>query len=171
MKTLGKMDPPKILLTIVIFTLGLIILQGVPTRAQTSSKSGAIAKRIEPDPEAFIELTAQLKQASREIANLKERLDVLESRERVLQNKHRKMTEEMSRLRNLTQKSAALKAGDRQRNFKIEKVNRITGGRPGPKDMVVSVNKFSITWNQIEAILDKLDEITHKLSLPKSKSN
>lgn len=95
------------------------------------------------------------------------KMDVLESSERVLQNKHHEMTEEMSLLRDLTQRAVALKAGDRKRSIKIEKVNRFTGGRPGPRDMVVSVSQFSIAWNQIDTILDKLDEITHKLWLIK----
>ena len=170
MKTLGNMDLPKILLTIVIFTLCLIILQGIQTSAQTPYKSGEIEKRIEQTPEAFIELTALLKQASTEISKLKGRLDVFESRERVLQNNYREMTEEMSLLRDLTQRAVALKASDRKRSLKIERVNRITGGRPGPKDMMVSVSQYSIAWDQIDTILDKLDEITHKLSLPRPKS-
>ena len=170
MKTLGNMDLPKILLTIVIFTLCLIILQGIQTSAQTPHKSGEIEKRIEQTPETFIELTALLKQASTEISKLKGRLDVFESRERVLQNNYREMTEEMSLLRDLTQRAVALKASDRKRSLKIERVNRITGGRPGPKDMMVSVSQYSIAWDQIDTILDKLDEITHKLSLPRPKS-
>lgn len=165
MKTLDNIGLPKILLTIVIFMLCLFILQGMPTSAQTASKSGEIEKRLEPTPEDFIELIAQLKQASTEISKLTGRLDVLESRQRLLQNKYRDMTEEMSLLRDHTQRAVALQAGDRKRTFKSEKVNRITGGRPGPKDMVVSVSQFSITWNQIDTILDKLDEIAHKLSL------
>ena len=95
------------------------------------------------------------------------KMDVLESRERVLLNMHHEMTEEMSLLRDLTQRAVALKAGDRKRRLKIEKITRITGGRPGPRDMVVSVSQFSIAWNQIDTILDKLDEITHKLWLIK----
>jgi chromosome segregation ATPase len=171
MKTIRNMDLPKILLTIVIFTLCLIILQGIQTSAQTPNISGEIEKRIEQTSEAFIELTALLKQASTEISKLNGRLDVLESRERVLQKMYREMTEEMSLLRDLTQRAVALKAGDRKRSIKIEKINRFTGGRPGPRDMMVSVSQFSIAWNQIDTILDKLDEITHQLSLPRSKSH
>jgi hypothetical protein len=33
---------------------------------------------------------------------------------------------------------------------------------------MVSVSQFSITWNQIDTILDKLDEITQMLALPRS---
>ena len=168
MKTSGNMDLPKILLTIVIFTLCLIIFQGMQTRAQTPIKSGEIGKRIEPTPEAFSELAAQLNQASSEIAMLKGRLDVLESRGRVLQNKYRDLTEEISLLKNHTHGVIALKAGDRKRSLKIEKVHRFTGGKPGSRDMMVSVSQFSITWNQIDTILDKLDEITHMLALPGS---
>jgi chromosome segregation ATPase len=138
------MDLPKILLTIVIFTLCLIILQGIQTSAQTPNISGEIEKRIEQTSEAFIELTALLKQASTEISKLNGRLDVLESRERVLQKMYREMTEEMSLLRDLTQRAVAMR---------------------------VSVSQFSIAWNQIDTILDKLDEITHQLSLPRSKSH
>jgi hypothetical protein len=168
MKSSGNMDLPKILLAIVIFTLCLILFQGIQTRAQTPIKSGEIEKRIEPTPEASIELTAQLKQASSEIAKLKGRLDVLESRGRVLRNKYRDLIEEMSLLKNHTHRAIALKAGDRKRSLKIEKVNRFTGGRSGPRDMMVSVSQFSITWNQIDTILDKLDEITDMLALPRS---
>ncbi len=171
MKIIRNIDLPKILLTIVIFTLCLIILQGIQTSAQTPNISGEIEKRIEQTSEAFIELTALLKQASTEISKLNGRLDVLESRERVLQKMYREMTEEMSLLRDLTQRAVALKAGDRKRSIKIEKINRFTGGRPGPRDMMVSVSQFSIAWNQIDTILDKLDEITHQLSLPRSKSH
>jgi chromosome segregation ATPase len=171
MKIIRNIDLPKILLTIVIFTLCLIILQGIQTSAQTPNIFGEIEKRIEQTSEAFIELTALLKQASTEISKLNGRLDVLESRERVLQKMYREMTEEMSLLRDLTQRAVALKAGDRKRSIKIEKINRFTGGRPGPRDMMVSVSQFSITWNQIDTILDKLDEITHQLSLPRSKSH
>jgi len=168
MKTSGNMDLPKILLTIVISSLCLIIFQGMPTRAQTPINSGEIEKRIEPTPEAFSELTAQLIQASSEIVKLKGRLDVLDSRGRVLQNKYRELTEEMSLLKNNTHRAIALQAGDRKRSLKIEKVHRLTGGRTGPRDMMVSVSQFSITWNQIDTILDKLDEITHMLALPRS---
>ena len=168
MKPSGNMDLPKILLTIVIFTLCLIIFQGMPTRAQTPIKSGQIEKRIEPTPEAFSELTAQLIQASSEIAELKGRLDVLENRGRVLRSKYHDLTEEMSLLKNHTHGVIALKAGDRKRSLKIEKVHRFTGGKPGSRDMMVSVSQFSITWNQIDTILDKLDEITHMLALPRS---
>jgi chromosome segregation ATPase len=167
MKTLGKIVPPKILLTIVIFTLCLTIFQGMHTRAQTTNKSGEIEKRIVPNPEAFSELTAQLKQASTKLSKLEERLDGVESRERSLLNNYRELAEEMSRLKDLTHRAVALKADDRKRSSKIKKVHRITGGRPGPKDMVVSINQFSITWNQIDAILDKLDEITQELSILK----
>ena len=52
------------------------------------------------------------------------------------------------------------------KDLKIENVTRFAGGKPEPRDMVVSINKFSITWKQIDAILDKLDEITHTLSRP-----
>jgi len=160
MKTLGKFVPPKTLLTIVISALCLTLFQGMHTKAQTTNKSEAIEAGTGPRSEAFIELTTQLKQASIEIARLKGRLDGLESRERALQNNYRNLTADMTRLRDLTHRAVALKANDRKRSSKIKKVHRITGGRPGPKDMVVSINQFSITWNQIDTILDKLDEIT-----------
>jgi chromosome segregation ATPase len=162
MKTLGNMDLPRILLTIAIFTLCLFIFRGMQTNAQTSYNSGEIDKPVEP--EVLIEFSAQLKQASTQISKLEERLAVLESREKVLQNKYRDMTEEMSLLRDLTQKVAALKTDDRTRSLKIEKVNRITGGRVNPHDMMVSVSQYSIAWKQIDTIMDKLDEIIHKLS-------
>jgi chromosome segregation ATPase len=162
MKTLGNMDLPKILLTIAIFTLCLFIFRGMQTNAQTSYNSGEIDKPVEP--EVLIEFSAQLKQASTQISKLEERLAVLESREEVLQNKYRDMTEEMSLLRDLTQKVAALKTDDRTRSLKIEKVNRITGGRVNPHDMMVSVSQYSIAWKQIDTIMDKLDEIIHELS-------
>jgi hypothetical protein len=168
MKTSGNMDLPKILLTLVIFTLCLIIFQGMPTRAQTPIKSGQIEKRIEPTPEAFSELAAQFNQASSEISQLKGRLDVLESRGRVLRSKYHDLTEEMSLLKNHTHGVISLKACDREKSLKIEEVHRFTGGRTGPRDMMVSVSQFSITWNQIDTILDKLDEITHMLALPRS---
>jgi hypothetical protein len=162
MKTLGNMDLPRILLTIAIFSLCLFIFRGMQTNAQTSYNSGEIDKPVEP--EVLIEFSAQLKQASTQISKLEERLAVLESREKVLQNKYRDMTEEMSLLRDLTQKGAVLKTDDRTRSLKIEKVNRITGGRVNPHDMMVSVSQYSIAWKQIDTIMDKLDEIIHKLS-------
>jgi septal ring factor EnvC (AmiA/AmiB activator) len=165
MKPLENMNPPKILLTVVVITLCTIIFQDIPTRAQTTDKSGAIEKRIEPTAGAFVELAAQLKQASNKISALEERLDVLETRESVLQKKYRDMTGEISRLRDLAQSAVALRAGGHNRRLKIEKAKRFTGGRPGPKDMVVSISQFSITWNQIDTILDKLDEITRQLAL------
>jgi chromosome segregation ATPase len=165
MKPLENMNPPKILLTIVAITLCTIIFQGTLTRAQTANNSGEIEKRIEPTPVAFIELAAQLKQASMKISTLEQRLDVLETRQSVLQKKYHEMTGEMSRLRDLTQSAVALKADDREERLKIEKAKRFTGGRPRPKDMVVSISQFSITWNQIDTILDKLDEITRQLAL------
>jgi len=168
MKTSGNMDLPKILLTIVISSLCLIIFQGMPTRAQTPIKSGQIEQRIEPTPEAFSELAAQLNQAFSEISELKGRLDVLENRGRVLRSKYHDLTEEMSLLKNHTHGVIALKAGGRKKSLKIEKVHRFTGGRTEPRDMMVSVSQFSITWNQIDTILDKLDEITHMLALPRS---
>lgn len=169
MKAFEKLDSPKILLAIVIFTICLIFFQGIHTSAQTPNKSGEIEERMEWRSEAFIELTAQLKEASTEISELKGRLDGLESRERALLKNCREMAEEISRLKDFTQRAVVLTADDRKRSLKIEKVTRITGGRSGPKDMVVSVSQFSITWNQIDAILDKLDEITRLLSLPSSK--
>jgi chromosome segregation ATPase len=162
MKTLGNMDLPKILLTIAIFALCLFIFRGIQTNAQTSYNSGEIDKLVEP--EVLIEFSAQLKQASTQISNLEERLAELESREKVLQNRYRDMTEEMSLLRELTQKVAASKTDDRTRSLKIEKVNRITGGRVNPHDMMVSVSQYSIAWKQIDTIMDKLDEIIHELS-------
>jgi chromosome segregation ATPase len=162
MKTLGNMDLPKILLTIAIFALCLFIFRGIQTNAQTSYNSGEIDKPVEP--EVLIEFSAQLKQASTQISNLEERLAELESREKVLQNRYRDMTEEMSLLRELTQKVAASKTDDRTRSLKIEKVNRITGGRVNPHDMMVSVSQYSIAWKQIDTIMDKLDEIIHELS-------
>lgn len=162
MKTLGNMDLPKILLTIAIFTLCLFIFRGMQTNAQTSYNSGEIDKPVEP--EVLIEFSAQLKQAATQISKLEERLAVLESREKVLQNRYRDMTEEMSLLRDLTQKVVALKTNDRTRSLKIEKVNRITGGRVNPHDMMVSVSQYSIAWKQIDTIMDKLDEIIHELS-------
>jgi chromosome segregation ATPase len=132
------------------------------TNAQTSYNSGEIDKPVEP--EVLIEFSAQLKQAATQISKLEERLAVLESREKVLQNRYRDMTEEMSLLRDLTQKVVALKTNDRTRSLKIEKVNRITGGRVNPHDMMVSVSQYSIAWKQIDTIMDKLDEIIHELS-------
>jgi septal ring factor EnvC (AmiA/AmiB activator) len=165
MKPLDNMTPPKILLMIVVIALCTTIFQNIHTRAQTTDKYGATEKRIEPTPVAFVELAAQLKQASSKISALGRRLDVLETRESVLQKEYRDMTGEISRLRDLAQSAVALKAGDHNRRLKIEKAERFTGGRPGPKDMVVSISQFSITWNQIDTILDKLDEIVRKLSL------
>ena len=164
MKTMGNMNLPKILLTIAIFALCLFIFRGMQTSAQATYNSGEIEKPNEPAPEVLIEFSAQLKQASTEISQLEERLAEMESREKVLQNKHREMTEEMSLLRDLTHKAVALKTDDRTRDLKIDKVNRITGGRVNPHDMMVSVSQYSIAWKQIDTIMDKLDEIIHELS-------
>jgi len=166
MKTLKDMNPPKILLTIVIISLCSIILQGMHTSAQTPSKSGEqIERQIQPAPATFSELTAQLEHASAEISELKARLQATASRGRILQDQYGELTRQISLLSGRIQGSNALKADDRKNRLKIEKVARLSGGRPGPKDMVVSINKFSITWDQMDAVLNKLDEITRNLSL------
>ena len=165
MKNSGKIDLPVIIPVIIVLTLCLVIFQGMQTNAQVPAKSGEAGIQYEPTPEAFIELTAQLKQAVAEISQLKARLQATESRGRILQNQYGELTRQLSLLSGLIQRSNALKADDRKKRLNIETVARLSGGRPGPKDMVVSINKFSITWNQIDTILDKLDEITRKLSL------
>ena len=167
MKTLKDMNPPKILLTIVIISLCSIILQGMHTSAQTPSKSGEqIERRIQPAPATFSELTAQLEHASAEISELKARLQATASRGRILQDQYGELTRQISLLSGRIQRSNDLKADDQKKGLKIEKVARLSGGRPGPKDMVVSINKFSITWDQMDAVLNKLDEITQTLSRP-----
>jgi len=168
MHILKNMEPPKILLPIAFFTLGSIFFQANYTSAQTSSNTTKIARQDAPAPEAIIALTAQLKQASAQISKLEARLDLLENRERTLQIKYRELVDKMTILRDLTERAIALNADDRKEPKKIEKVVRLTGGRPGQKDMVVSINKYSITWNQIDTILDKLDEITRILAQPES---
>lgn len=57
MKTLENLNLPNALLTIVIITLCLIILQAMHTRAQTTYQSGEIEKWMVSTPEAIIELT------------------------------------------------------------------------------------------------------------------
>ncbi|CAB1072327.1 hypothetical protein JY97_13030 [Alkalispirochaeta odontotermitis] len=169
MHILRNMKPYRILLVIAIIMLSLIFFQALCTSAQTSSDAEEIAKQDAPAPEAIIALIAQLKQASAQISKLEARLDLLENRERTLQNKHRELVDEMTILRDLTERAIALNADDRKKPKKIEKVIRLTGGRPGQKDMVVSINKYSITWNQIDTILNKLDEITRILAQPESR--
>ena len=67
------------------------------------------------------------------------------------------MAQEISRLNKLLDRALA-------RGSNIGKVKRIVGGRPDKRDMMVSVPGFVAVWNQIDVILDKLDEITIKLS-------
>ena len=105
-------------------------------------------------------------QAKAEISELKARLQATESRETVLQDQYGDLQRQLSLLRGQIQRPGASPADDRKSGLKIEKTTRFTGGKPEPLDMVVSINKFSITWQQIDAILDKLDEITHTLSRP-----
>ena len=166
MKNSGKIDLPVIIPVIIVLTLCLVIFQGMQTNAQVPAKSGEAGIQYEPTPETFIELTAQLKQAVAEISELKARLQATESRGRILQNQYGELTRQLSLLSGRIQSSNALKADDRKKRLKIEKVARVSDGRPGPKDMVVSINKFSITWNQMDAVLNKLDEITQTLSRP-----
>ncbi|MBW1766892.1 MAG: hypothetical protein JRJ65_07555 [Deltaproteobacteria bacterium] len=94
---------------------------------------------------------------SEKIASLQKRIEKLEQNERELKYEKKAMAQEISRLNKLLDRALA-------RGSNIGKVKRIVGGRPDKRDMMVSVPGFVAVWNQIDVILDKLDEITIKLS-------
>ncbi len=91
------------------------------------------------------------------MASLQKRIEKLEQSERELKYEKKDMAREISRLNNFLDR--ALAGGSN-----IGKVTRIVEGRSDKGDMMVSVTGFVAVWNQIDVILDKLDEITIKLS-------
>lgn len=95
---------------------------------------------------------------------LRERVETLETRQRVLRRQARAMAYEIERLEGLFGGAAGLRAGD-PRRLDIDRVAR-TGGRPNAKDAMVSMAGMLAVWRQIDAILDKLDEVTTTLSGP-----
>ena len=163
-KLCKKIDQQKGFLTTVIFTLSLIILQGLYSNAESPYESGTIDKQYESTPETLLELEKKWRQASLEILELQKRINEIEREEKLIQKRNLEITLQISHLRELTQKAGALGSDNQEKKLTIKQVKRIAGGRPDPLDMVVSVSKFSITWRQIDNILDKLDEIASKLS-------
>jgi septal ring factor EnvC (AmiA/AmiB activator) len=164
MNKLCNLSQQKALLTTVIFSLFfLIILQGMYSIAQTHKESGTVEKHVARAPETFLVLKGNSKQASSEISKLQRRISEIERKQEDLQNKNMEMTENIAELRDLI-KAFALKSEHQERKLNIEKVKRTAGGRPATRDAMVSVKQLSIVWRQIDNILDKLDEMTNKLS-------
>jgi len=117
----------------------------------------------EPALEKSEELGRLFKETFEKIAGLQGKIKELERRERALQNKNRVLFQEISRLRRFVENVSALESGGQERKPKLGKVKRI-GGRPGKGDAMVSMAAMAAVWTQIDHILDKLDEITTRLS-------
>ena len=113
----------------------LVLFQNIHVNAETSHKS----------------ITSE------KMASLQKRIEKLEQSERELKYEKKDMALEISRLSKLLDR--VLAGGSN-----IGKVERIVGGRSDKGDMMVSVTGFVAVWDQIDVILDKLDEITIKLS-------
>ena len=163
MRYLKKVNSTRVILTIVIVAICAVIFQGMQTNAQAPADNDKKAGNYDPVSNAIKKLTAQLEQANVQIAELEARLQATESRAMVLQSHYGDLNRQIALLNGEIREAT----DDRKSDFAIGKVARFAGGKPGAKDMVVSINKFSITWKQIDAILDKLDEITQTLSQQK----
>jgi len=120
---------------IVFSSVYLILFQNIHVNAETSHKS----------------ITSE------KMASLQKRIEKLEQSERELNYEKKDMAQEISRLSKLLDRVLA-------RGSNIGKVERVVGGRSDKGDMMISVTGFVAVWNQIDVILDKLDEITIKLS-------
>ncbi len=141
----------------------LFMFQGAQVNAQTHHEPRKSEKKLEPALEKFEELERLFKETSEKVARLQGKIKELERRERALQNRNRALFQEISRLRRFVERASTLESGGQERKPKLRRVKR-TGGRPGKGDAMVSVAAMAAVWSQIDHILDKLDEITTRLS-------
>ena len=141
----------------------VFMFQGTHANAQTQHEPRKSEKKLEPALEKSEELGRLFKETFEKIAGLQGKIKELERRERALQNKNRALFQEISRLRRFVENVSALESGGQERKPKLRKVKRI-GGRPGKGDAMVSMAAMAAVWTQIDHILDKLDEITTRLS-------
>ena len=119
-------------------------------------EAGRAAVKAAPTAEGpSTELWVQLKL-------LRSRVETLEMRQKSLRRQSRAMALEIERLEGLLGGAAGLRAGGPKR-LNIDRVAR-TGGRPDAKDAMVSMAGMLAVWQQIDAILAKLDEVTTALS-------
>ena len=88
----------------------------------------------------------------------------LKLRERELRLEREMLLQEISLARKLAEKTLASASDGQAAGVTIEKVKRVTGGKPEKTDMMVGVVQIEAVWKQIDYILDKLDEITESLS-------
>ena len=119
-------------------------------------EAGRVAVKAAPTAEGpSTELWVQLKL-------LRSRVETLEIRQKSLRRQSRAMALEIERLEGLLGGVAGSRAGGPKR-LDIDRVAR-TGGRPDAEDAMVSMAGMLAVWRQIDAILDKLDEVTTALS-------
>jgi hypothetical protein len=97
-----------------------------------------------------------------ELKLLRSRVETLEMQQKILRRQSRAMALEIERLEGLLGGAAGWRAGGPKR-LDIDRVAR-TGGRPDAKDALVSMAGMLAVWQQIDAILGKLDEVTTALS-------
>jgi hypothetical protein len=99
-----------------------------------------------------------------QLRSLRGRIETLEMREKVLRRQARALSHDIKRLEGLLGGASGMKTKD-PKGLDIDRVAR-TGGRPDPRDAMVSMAGMVAVWRQIDAILAKLDEITTALSGP-----
>ena len=158
MKKLGRMGNPFILLSACTVLATFLFFNDDGLHARTETLPELEASEEEPDsaPERSYHRERHRESMSEELSRLQRRVGQLE-------NRYKDMDREMSRLKNDLARLSSTCGAERS-GLRIGKVRRITGGRPSKGDGMVSVAGMEATWQQLDHILDKLDEITTKLS-------
>ncbi len=165
MKEFNKMGNQVTSLSVGLFLVlfYLIAFQGTQANSQTLHEPRTSGKKLEAALEKFEELERLFKETSEKLTRLQGKIKELERRERALQNKNKALSREISRLRRFVESVSALESGGQERKPKLRRVKR-SGGRPRKGDAMVSMAAMAAAWTQIDHILDKLDEITTRLS-------
>ncbi len=155
MKRINKKGFLTILLLISIFLIPNLFNASFENSAlaQAQAEGVILAKKQEATGE---------KSDASDIAALQKRIMELERRIQELHVKNKTMASQMRQLNQIVGKALSKKGTGKGAG--IKKVTRIAGGRPGTKDAMVSVAHLVGVWNQMDVIMNKLDEITTKLS-------
>lgn len=158
MKRLGRVRNPLFLLSACV-VLAIFLLfndRGLHAGTETRHELETSEEELDSIREKSPQREEPRKSTSEDLSRLQRRLGQLEIR-------YKDMAREVARLRNdLARLSSTY--GSQEGGPRIGRVRRITGGRPSERDGMVSVAGMVATWQQLDLILDKLDEIATTLS-------
>ena len=156
-------------LAMYVLSISLVLLVLISTHGRHSGAQvhrGAEGKAGSSPPAARPSATDEgsVRKILAQLKSLRGRVETLEMREKILRRQARALSYDMKRLEGLLGGTSGMKAIG-PNGLNIDRVAR-TGGRPDPRDVMVSMAGMVAVWRQIDAILTKLDEITTALSGP-----